>query len=79
MGTGKFVIANETENQAEQYRTYGQQKVGFGAKPAVLVVDLQKAFTDPAFSAGGAPLIERAVENTARLLDVARKANVPVA
>ena len=72
-------MANEIENQAEQYRTYGQHKVGFGAKPAVLVVDLQKAFTDPAFDAGGAPLIERAVENTARLLDVARRANVPVA
>lgn len=66
------------EEQAEQYGTYGQYAVGFGEKPAVLVVDLQKGFTDPAFDMGGAPLIERAVENTARLLDATRKAGVPV-
>ena len=54
--------------------------VGFGEKPGVVVVDFQVGFTrDPEFLMGGAPLIERAVTNTARLLDVVRAAGVPVA
>ena len=60
-------------------RGYGQNPVGFGDKPGIVVVDFQRAFTDPAFSTGGAPLVRRAVENTARLLKVARAARVPVA
>ena len=44
----------------------------------MLVVDLQYAFTDPTFSFGGAELIERATVNTARLLQAARAAGVPV-
>ncbi len=62
-----------------QYSTYGQMKVGFGVKPAVLVVDFQLAFTSLTFEMGGAPLIDRAVKNTQRLLEVARSANIPVA
>jgi maleamate amidohydrolase len=44
----------------------------------VLVVDLQYAFTDPAFPMGGAELVERAVAGTARVLEAARAAGVPV-
>src|SRR5262245_65317088 len=60
-------------------RGYGARQVGFGEKPGIVVVDFQLAFTDPSFATGGAPLVRRAVENTARLLQVARKAGVPVA
>jgi maleamate amidohydrolase len=59
-------------------RGYGQGSIEPGGRPAVLVIDLQYAFTDPAFPLGGAELVERAVENTARLLDVARETGVPV-
>lgn len=59
-------------------RGYGQGSIEPGERPAVLVVDLQYAFTDPAFEFGGGELIERATENTARLLEVARAAGVPV-
>jgi len=59
-------------------RGYGRGSIEPGGRPAVLVIDLQYAFTDPAFPLGGAELVERAVENTARLLDVAREAGVPV-
>src|SRR3981189_3095571 len=52
-------------------RGYRARQVGFGEKPGIVVVDFQRAFTDPAFSTGGAPLVRRAVENTARLLKVA--------
>ena len=59
-------------------RGYGQGEITPGERPAVLVVDLQYAFTDPGFPMGGAELVERAVENTARLLEVARSSGVPV-
>jgi maleamate amidohydrolase len=59
-------------------RGYGQEPIEPGERPAVLVVDLQYAFTDPAFPMGGAELVERAVEGTARVLAAARAAGVPV-
>ena len=59
-------------------RGYGQATMKPGQRPAVLVVDLQYAFTDPAFEFGGGELIERAVQNTATLLEAARRASVPV-
>lgn len=59
-------------------RGYGQRAIEPGERPAVLVVDLQYAFTDPEFPLGGSPLIDRAVEGAARVLDAARAADVPV-
>jgi maleamate amidohydrolase len=59
-------------------RGYGQASIEPGERPAVLVVDLQYAFTDPAFEFGGAELIERATTNVARLLEAARASDVPV-
>lgn len=60
-------------------RSYGTRPIGFGQKPGIVVVDFQTAFTDPQYPLGGAPLIMRGVDNTARLLEVARRAGVPVA
>ncbi len=60
------------------YEPYGKTTVGFGERPAILVVDFQKAFTDPKFSLGGSELIDRAVNNTASLLENARRFNVPI-
>jgi len=60
-------------------RSYGAGEIGFGEKPGIVVVDYQLGFTDPAWPLGGAPLIRRGVENTERLLNVARQAGVPVA
>lgn len=58
---------------------YGARGVGFGRRPAVLVVDFQRSFTDPAFPMGRSDHVGRAVDNTARLLAAARAAGVPVA
>lgn len=66
-------------NDIYQERTYGSEELGFAGKPAIVVVDFQRGFTDPDFPMGGADLIERGVENTARLLEVARTSGVPVA
>ena len=60
-------------------RSYGEIPVGMGQKPGIVVVDFQTAFTDPRYPLGGAPLVTRAVENTAKLLEVARRYDVPVA
>ncbi len=60
-------------------RSYGTRPIGFGSKPGIVVVDFQTAFTDAQYPLGGAPLIMRGVDNTARLLEVARRAGVPVA
>jgi maleamate amidohydrolase len=62
-----------------QRRSYGAIPVGTGEKPGIVVVDFQLGFTDPQYPLGGAPLVMRALENTARLLEVARRHGVPVA
>ena len=60
-------------------KSYGSDSVGFGEKLAVLVVDFQAGFIDPKYRMGGSQRIEDAVNNTARLLEVARAKGVPVA
>ncbi|OWU69202.1 hydrolase [Roseovarius sp. 22II1-1F6A] len=60
-------------------RSYGEIPVGTGAKPGIVVVDFQLGFTDAQYPLGGAPLVMRAMENTAKLLKVARDCGVPVA
>jgi maleamate amidohydrolase len=57
---------------------YRGRQVGFGSRPAVLVVDFQKAVTDPGSPMGRSPLVQSAVESTARLLGEARHAGLPV-
>ncbi len=58
---------------------YGGESIGFGERPAVLAVDFQLGFTDPAYAAGRSAHVHAAVERTAELLRHARSAGVPVA
>ncbi len=59
------------------YRTQGMARaLGFGKRPAVLVIDFQKGITDPERPAGCH--LDAEIEHTVRLLDVARKKDVPV-
>lgn len=60
-------------------RSYGARKVGFGERPGIVVIDYQKAFTEAQYPLGGAPLVMRGLENTARVLEVARRQNLPIA
>lgn len=66
-------------SEAYEKRTYGGRKVGFGNKPAIAVVDFQRGYIDETFAMGGSPLVNRAVENSAVLLKLARSKNIPVA
>ena len=63
---------------AHEAAGYGARQLGYGQSPAILVVDFQRAFTDPAFELGRFDHVHRAVERTARLLAVARELGVPV-
>lgn len=59
--------------------TYGAREVGYGERPAVLVVDFQRGFTDPSFTMGKNERIHAARDETVELLEAARRANIPVA
>ncbi len=59
-------------------RGYGTKAVGFGAKPAVIVVDFQRGFTDSAFPMGGGPMADAAVNHTVPLIAAAKRAGLPV-
>ena len=58
---------------------YGAIDIGYGKRPAILVVDFQKSHVSQEFPFGGRPLVLRALENTMKLLPVARERNIPVA
>jgi maleamate amidohydrolase len=58
---------------------YGARDIGYGSKPAILVVDFQRAFTDPSFELGRFEHVHKAVERTAILLKTARELGIPVA
>lgn len=59
-----------------QKQNFGNSS-GFGARPALLIVDFVNGFTDPEQFGGGN--INDAVERTAGLLDAARSLGLPVA
>jgi maleamate amidohydrolase len=65
----------------DKYREAGYDlgELGFGARPAILVVDLHLAFTDPQYALGRLPMVQVACNNTATLLALARTKGVPVA
>lgn len=68
-----------SETDAYRQVGYGSSAIGLGNRPAVLVVDLQVAFTDPRYPLGNLPMIHAATERTAELLEVARSRGVPIA
>lgn len=51
-------------------------RMGFGERPAVVVIDLAKAWTDSELVIGSN--LEGVVENTRTILDTARQAEIPV-
>jgi maleamate amidohydrolase len=66
---------------SDSYREvgYAAYEIGPGRRPAILIVDLQVAFTDPRYPLGNLPMIHAATERTAELLPLARSRQVPVA
>jgi maleamate amidohydrolase len=59
------------------YRQQGfSTRIGFGERPALLVIDMARAFCDPSFMVGGDQT--PAVEAIAKLLEPAREQGIPV-
>lgn len=65
-----------SENSIFDRQHFGQ-RMGFGARPALLIIDFTVGFNDPASFGGGN--ISEAVRNTIPLLDRARSLGLPVA
>jgi nicotinamidase-related amidase len=54
-----------------------QDKFGFGASPALIVIDMAYGWTDPAY-AGGSARLDTAIAAIQKLLPLARSKNIPV-
>jgi len=70
-------LGDWTQHTHEFYRQRGfGGRVGFGDRPGLLVIDMARAFCDPAYKVGSDQT--PAVEAIAELLEAARAARVPV-
>lgn len=67
----------QEESRKDNYSGVFDGRIGFGKKPAVLVVDFVKAYTTPG-SALYAPAVVDAVRETVDVLDLARRNDIPV-
>ena len=72
-------LAAAMQSIDEYYKSRGifQGRLGFGERPAVVVVDFAYGWTDDAY-AGGSRRLDEPVENTARLLSAARSRSIPI-
>jgi maleamate amidohydrolase len=67
------------DDLADDYRRHGLAgRVGFGKRPALLIVDFVRAYTTPGSPLYAAPGVPDAVRASVPLLDAARAAGVPV-
>ena len=74
------VALNEAIQSVDQYyreRGIFQGEFGFGAKPAIVVVDFAYGWTDEAY-AGGSRCLDEPVQNTQTLLLAGRNHNIPI-
>jgi maleamate amidohydrolase len=73
-------IEKEWTTMSDVYanRGYSDALTGFGSKPALVVVDFQRGFTDSQFPMGGAPMVDQAVVSTVRVMRAAKSAGIPI-
>lgn len=57
---------------------YVDRRIGFGERPALLVIDMQRDFVDPDAPATCAPMAQERLPAIQRLLSAARDAAIPV-
>jgi len=74
---GKVMRERRMTDDTEIYRRQGiGARMGFGTRPALLIIDFINAFNDPAQLGGGN--IQAAIDRTAELLAVARHLELPI-
>ena len=59
-------------------RGYGNSRIGFGKRAALLIVDFQCLLTDPESPMWGGNAVEKALSHTARLITVVRELGLKV-
>ncbi len=57
---------------------WGTDRIGFGSRPALVIVDMQWDFVDPESPSTCAPVAVDRLPDIRRLLDAARRASIPV-
>lgn len=64
----------------QRYREQGfaEHRIGFGERPALLIIDMQNDFVDPGAPSTCSPIAQQALPAMRRLLDAARDAAIPV-
>lgn len=68
-------MTSAQEQEFFRQRGFGL-RIGFGKRPALLVIDMIKAFTDPSMMLGAD--LDAQIEATRQLLQAARNASIPV-
>jgi len=76
LGKERNIMGKEDRNNIYKKAGYATEPMGWGNKPALLVVDFQKGFTYAEALAGGDMTAE--VEKTAILMEEARKKNIKI-
>jgi maleamate amidohydrolase len=71
----QHTLANDDLKEYYDGMGYGG-RVGFGSRPALVIIDLAKAWVDPN-SPIGTPRLEQTVLNTVTILEEARAAGIP--
>jgi maleamate amidohydrolase len=71
-------LVDEQTRLRYQEQGWGTTRIGFGERPALLVVDMQYDFVDPDSPSTCAPMAQERLPDVRRLLDGAREARVPV-
>ncbi len=72
----KTALDTLREDAAQLYARRGfQNRIGFGNRPAVLVIDLALGWTDPKYPLGSN--LDSVIQNTREVLDVARRKGIP--
>lgn len=61
-----------------QTQGWGTSRIGFGERPALLIVDMQVDFVDPNAPSTCSPIAQERLPDIRRLLDGARAAGIPV-
>ncbi len=71
-------VIDDATRQRYDEQGWGREPIGFGQRPALVIVDMQNDFVDPDAPSTCAPLAQDRLPDIRRLLDASRAAGIPV-